>query len=140
MDVLQDLSYMGAIAQARSWDKTHGCGGSSSVCMVHLTSQTNASHILPPPSHLTAWALQADGFQSVFIYLMWFSYQGDRDLQGGTFLASGGGKLIQITQELRMAPGTELRIMEALDLAHVRCPRPAAVQRTPKVPFPIESV
>lgn len=34
---------------------------------------------------------------------MWFSYQGDNDLQRGTFVASGGGKLMQITQRLRVA-------------------------------------
>lgn len=66
MDVLQSLSYVGAVAQAGSWDKTCGSGGSRSVCMMRLTSQTKASHILPSPSHFIAWALQADGFQSVF--------------------------------------------------------------------------
>ena len=58
---------------------------------------------------------------------MWFSYQGDNDLQGGTFVASGGGKLMQITQGLRKALSSELRSREAFALAHVRCLKEAAV-------------
>lgn len=58
---------------------------------------------------------------------MWFSCQGDNDLEGGTFVEARGGKSMQITQGLRMAPGAELRSREAFALAHVRCPRQAAL-------------
>lgn len=67
MDVLQDLSHMGTVEQAGIWDKTGGIRGSRSICVMHLTSQTKTSHILPPPSRLVASSLQADGFQSIFI-------------------------------------------------------------------------
>lgn len=53
---------------------------------------------------------------------MSFSYQGDNDLQRGTFVASGGGESMQITPGFRMFPGLELRSREAIALVLVRYP------------------
>lgn len=122
MDVLQALAYMGTVAQAGGWDKSHVSGGSRSVCMMHLTSQTKASHILPPPSHLIVWALQADGFQSCF-YLLWFSYQGDNDLQGGTFIGIQGREIDADHSEVEDCPKPRAQEQGSI------CPGPCKMAR-----------
>lgn len=137
MHVLQELSYTRAVAQARSWDKTRGSGDCTSAWGTS-PARPRTSHILPPPSHLITWALQADGFQSVFIQCG--SVAKETTIYKREPLASEGGKLMQITQGLKMASGPEFRRWKAFALAHVSCCRKAAVQSAAKTTFQVKSV